>query len=489
MNRLLAIVLALSATPALADQRGNGGDVVVCHDAQGAITTVELLDFYEGRSRLGFQVDLASGATWQEKLAGALAKIAVVDPDRAASYRDFAARFEVDTHFWAGVELTDIPDSAHIAIPRGCAIAQIAIQREPTFPEEKYYTVSKDLWELLDEAGKAGLVLHEIVFREALARGHANSIQTRYYNALVTSRGFSPQRGLRYIAVTKQMTFSQHTVGAHGLVFKINEYLQWNDDGTLESGQLAMNGRWTLPNGLVIGLLAPTHNWVGGPTFHANGQLASANLVDETVFPLSEGDSVTSIARYGVSFDEAGRLTGAHLGLTPTTFAIGGYTVTLTHNVDVHEGRYVVGGYLKENLDVTLCGRTLSLKAPVMIAFDPTRTYLAYLGDVDEPTPLCFRNPATGATDDVVIPRSGITRFDAEGVVTSIHVGTGTLVRTVQGLPLNLFGTVTFHANGGVAKALLDQNQAQLRTTAGTLVIKNRGANLAFDEAGLLAVP
>ena len=39
----------------------------------------------------------------------------------------------------------------------------------------------------MDETQKAGLVLHELVYREALSYGHADSILTRYFVALISS--------------------------------------------------------------------------------------------------------------------------------------------------------------------------------------------------------------------------------------------------------------------------------------------------------------
>lgn len=88
--------------------------------------------------------------------------------------------------------MPDIQDSLVRVFPRGCKIEQIAIQKEPAFPEDKRFTVSKDLWDLLDEDNKAGLVLHEIIYREALLYGHEDSVNARYVNSIWTSAGNPP---------------------------------------------------------------------------------------------------------------------------------------------------------------------------------------------------------------------------------------------------------------------------------------------------------
>ena len=54
---LLAYAPAVPAAHA-GQEVGNGGNVVVCRDANQKITTVELLDYYEARTELGLAIDL-----------------------------------------------------------------------------------------------------------------------------------------------------------------------------------------------------------------------------------------------------------------------------------------------------------------------------------------------------------------------------------------------------------------------------------------------
>ncbi|MCM2321921.1 MAG: hypothetical protein NDJ90_01520, partial [Oligoflexia bacterium] len=120
---------------------GNGGDVVVCRNAAGAIRSVELLDLYEGRTRWGNVADLGGpGLSVPEKVSLLLTRLGNRLPALEKFYRDWYATFEQETLSLSGVQLVDIPDSEHIALPVGCAIEQIAIQKEPQFPREKRYT-------------------------------------------------------------------------------------------------------------------------------------------------------------------------------------------------------------------------------------------------------------------------------------------------------------------------------------------------------------
>ena len=91
------------------DERGNGGDGVVCVDKDGN-KTVEALDLFEGRGRYRFQIDMGPGQTYLDKVKYVLDRLAIVDPLRSGWYWEKAKTFEVNALFWPGIELVDIPD-------------------------------------------------------------------------------------------------------------------------------------------------------------------------------------------------------------------------------------------------------------------------------------------------------------------------------------------------------------------------------------------
>jgi hypothetical protein len=53
------------------------------------------------------------------------------------------------------------------------------------FFHDKIYLIDRDLWERLDNNNKAGLVLHEIIYRESIRGGAVNSRAVRKYNGLI----------------------------------------------------------------------------------------------------------------------------------------------------------------------------------------------------------------------------------------------------------------------------------------------------------------
>ena len=95
-----------------------------------------------------------------------LKRIEVLNPTRSKLYSKWFENY-LDNTFWkSGVILIDIPDTGGGWIPKDCRLEQIAIQREPKLPKQRWYTINLDLWEKMDSKGKAGLLLHEFILRE-----------------------------------------------------------------------------------------------------------------------------------------------------------------------------------------------------------------------------------------------------------------------------------------------------------------------------------
>lgn len=170
------------------NEAGNGGDVVVCYQGETILST-KLLDFHEAEvMRPELVPDLgAPDASPSEKVKLALDRLSKLDAERAAAYQEEADAFFANTRFVKGVVLEDIPDSGYVPIGKDCRVEQIAIQKAPVFPEDRLYTINQDLWERLDNDHRAGLMLHEIVYGEAIKRGHKNSVKARYFTELIAS--------------------------------------------------------------------------------------------------------------------------------------------------------------------------------------------------------------------------------------------------------------------------------------------------------------
>ncbi|MFZ4404339.1 MAG: hypothetical protein ACOYOK_09590 [Pseudobdellovibrionaceae bacterium] len=164
----LVTASAFSNTKVDAKEVGNGGDVVVCYKPNGSIKAVELLDFYEARlKQVDLDVDNIPG-NFNNKVLTVLNRLQKFSPVRAEKYLELYKEFFNETAMLKNIELTDVPDSNHIAIPKGCKVEQLVIQKKPVFPGDKRYTFNQDLWDSLDENSKAGIIVHEIIYHEGI---------------------------------------------------------------------------------------------------------------------------------------------------------------------------------------------------------------------------------------------------------------------------------------------------------------------------------
>lgn len=172
----------------MAEERGNGGKVLVCENQNDF--DVELLDLFEAReiSEWNFTLNLdEKRLNYMDKVKLVLERVKKFDPYRSARYEIARSQFEANAKFLHNADLPNTVDVGLTSIPDSCQLIQIAIQLKPELPGQKLYTIDGDLWEKLDENNKAALVLHEIIYGEASERMHIDSTKVRYFNALLTS--------------------------------------------------------------------------------------------------------------------------------------------------------------------------------------------------------------------------------------------------------------------------------------------------------------
>ncbi len=193
VSTIVMFSVGLAAQTALAGREGgNGGGTVVCRDSGSRILSVELLDFYEARTLRGVETDIHSlPGNWQQKASAIIDRVRTKSEFRYQLYSKWLGTFEKDSKLLTGVQFSTVPDSGWIALPKGCGFEQAAIQRQPIFPGDARYFLNEELWSAMDEDQRAGLALHEIVYREAIGYGHDTSIRSRYLVATYASPGFA----------------------------------------------------------------------------------------------------------------------------------------------------------------------------------------------------------------------------------------------------------------------------------------------------------
>lgn len=184
------------------DWVGNGGNVIFCETK----SSLEVYDYYEGRTLRGLNVELGgAGKTWDQKIEFALARLEGVNPSRARLYRGWLKTFISEVYFFTEGYIPSIPDSGGVILPVDCKLVQVASQRPSgeIMPGDKRYNISQTHWNLLDETSKAGLVLHELIYREGIESGHVSSVRTRYFNQMLSSSNIKNYKSRELLELVK----------------------------------------------------------------------------------------------------------------------------------------------------------------------------------------------------------------------------------------------------------------------------------------------
>jgi len=216
---LLSIVVLNNISAFEMDRKGNGGDIIFCDDKSNK-HHLTLLDFYEAR-RLNRVLNLGDGNNWKKLVENVLDRWEKVAKRRSENYKKWLDSFEKEALI-ADNFLGDIPDHGNVVLPRGCELRQVAIQRPDSilFEEVPRYEIDLEYWKQMSEVEKAGLVLHELVLREAINNAYqSNSIPTRYFVGYLSSE--EPEV-LHYFKTIVNIGFPYAELG-YGLLLKTGE--------------------------------------------------------------------------------------------------------------------------------------------------------------------------------------------------------------------------------------------------------------------------
>lgn len=189
---LLATLSFAGAAGAAADERGNGGKGFACRDANGQVTSLELIDLYKARTQ--WQMPIAIENVGNDPVQSA-ANLIARWPDHDAGRKDlltgFVRTFQNEARFLAGVVLDDPKDAPTWYRPGTCGNeVTIAIQPARNFKLDPVYIVSEDLWRKLSVESQAALIVHEAVYRLAKTEGHTDAGFVHYIIASLAANRF-----------------------------------------------------------------------------------------------------------------------------------------------------------------------------------------------------------------------------------------------------------------------------------------------------------
>lgn len=203
-NIIILILIASSIALGNAKVIGNGGNVVICKNNLDEITKIELLDYYELRLN-GRELSLNTNLnSFEDILNDLFERWMPFAPKRMSLYKKWLSEFSNEAGLFDNIVIPNVPDTGAIAIPNECELKTIAFQKQDSeiFPGVKRYIISKDIWNFMSKEQRAGLVLHELIYREGIQVGHTTSFPTRILNAYLSS---ADPNGYEYAAVVSQM--------------------------------------------------------------------------------------------------------------------------------------------------------------------------------------------------------------------------------------------------------------------------------------------
>lgn len=183
--KLFLFVLFLAAKTFAQNRVGNGGDVVTCRDK-----LPQVLDLYESSA----EIITATETDYQKIVSERLNLLAEAHKKLADQYRMKFSSLLNDSEFKANAKLTDIKDSEHLVLPKGCRLKQAAIRKNAISKNEKLFLFDDDNWQEMDSLNKAALIMHEIIYDHFYKLGEPNSVKVRKLNALLFSKNFDKKQ-------------------------------------------------------------------------------------------------------------------------------------------------------------------------------------------------------------------------------------------------------------------------------------------------------
>jgi len=198
---------------------GNGGIGIECQNTLGN-KDIQLLDYFDGDI---FRSHLWDEFFYQEDLDVSfqvlIERLMVLDPTRARLIELEYKNFFSNTLFIDDVILSDTNDALNLAIPINCKTIQLAIQRAPRFPNEKRYNINSIYFNRLDSINKFGLVLHEILYKEAIGYGAFDSRSVRFLTSFLTSKDLLTVSKVNYKDILSSTDFTYEEIGLINLNF------------------------------------------------------------------------------------------------------------------------------------------------------------------------------------------------------------------------------------------------------------------------------
>lgn len=119
-----------------------------------------------------------------------LNRLQEINPTRASMYKTWLGEMRQSMELIEDFYFMPLPDSGTTMIPEGCRQEQAAIFITSPNSQRIRFIFNKNLWEKASALDRAYLLLHELIYREAILpeNQQPNSVSARYFNAWLFHR-------------------------------------------------------------------------------------------------------------------------------------------------------------------------------------------------------------------------------------------------------------------------------------------------------------
>lgn len=237
---LLLNILAMTITFA-SDKVGNGGDIIYCPNGKSM-----LLDYYEGynlpvnfvianrENEKGFKKIVRSILErWKEldeHFVDSIASTANLMMYEIENYENLP-NYRSHSVFFSSL-LPDVNDEEQLLRPpANCTQEQLAVRYSNDIPMAPEFIINPDLWNKLNSFHKAGLILHEAIYKYLVSEyNHKNSIKTRSLNRIISSDFLDNITFLQYMVVLREHGIKSYKLKGHDIFVDPTSKFQYHYD-------------------------------------------------------------------------------------------------------------------------------------------------------------------------------------------------------------------------------------------------------------------
>jgi len=259
---ILLLSLAIPLASANAGQEGHGGEAYVCRDLKtarldphtgipdpktGNINSVELWDYFYGEETRSSDLKIDTGnpnAPYLEQAQYIINRIAKVDSVTASRFNRYLKDFPNETNWLERSAIKEMSDyTTLIDSKKNCYRMQFAVRRKSNEmkPYDKRFLIDKEIWTAANDQQRAGLILHEFIYRDANEDyGQELSDNSMYYNQIMSSNVANNMTAKEYWNLLGTSEFShysnhgwettQHTLNGFSVTTAQGVFAPWEND-------------------------------------------------------------------------------------------------------------------------------------------------------------------------------------------------------------------------------------------------------------------